>query len=55
MSLFEKINYRIALDLKKQMFMAYETKDPGKIGYGQTIEQAISALKATYEIKKQLA
>ncbi len=34
------LQYRIALNTNTQIFMAYDAKDPKKIAYGITIEQA---------------
>ncbi|WP_314209075.1 hypothetical protein [Vagococcus salmoninarum] len=39
------LQYGIALDTAKQVFMAYDPENPSKIGYGITIEQAIAELK----------
>ncbi|MCB5950805.1 hypothetical protein LI951_01840 [Enterococcus sp. BWT-B8] len=41
------IDYRVALDTKKNIFMVYDANDHNKVAYGVTIEKAIQQLKLT--------
>lgn len=40
-----QLNYRVALNTQTQMFMAYDAANEQKVGYGNTIEKALVALK----------